>query len=209
VRAAPTDVISLRDRLASVEQQIRIVGLGEGGLIALSFGNLTPLIAAGAPRWILGLLVTLLIVAGGLLARAWIAVHVAITRLATHSTPSAPDMANRIQDRRDAFRDYKIARRTFLPAIYILVVAGLCYITATWLWVTAADGHSNTQQGHTTASRDVGPAIYLVRDLHSIELESSLTRTWCSVELSHSTCYKQHKRFVLPYCPLPFPRSPT
>jgi hypothetical protein len=75
VMADPANVGVLRNRLLSAEQQIRVVGLGVGGLIALTFGSLTPLIASNSPRWLMGALVTLVILAGGLLARAWIAMR--------------------------------------------------------------------------------------------------------------------------------------
>jgi hypothetical protein len=97
VPSKPTDAGSLRDRLTSVEQQIRIVGLGEGGLIALSFGHLTPQIADVAPHWILGALVTLLVIAGALLARAWIAVHLASGWLDNRSSAAVPNTATRFR----------------------------------------------------------------------------------------------------------------
>ena len=62
--ANPSNVGELRNRLLSAEQQIRVVGLGMAGLIALAFGSLTPLIAANAPRWLIGVLVTLIVVTG-------------------------------------------------------------------------------------------------------------------------------------------------
>ena len=53
--ADPANVGELRNCLLSAEQQIRVVGLGLGGLIALAFSNLTPLIASNAPRWLIGI----------------------------------------------------------------------------------------------------------------------------------------------------------
>lgn len=156
----PTDAGSLRDRLTSVEQQIRIVGLGEGGLIALSFGNLTPQIADVAPHWILGALVTLLIIAGALLARAWIAVHLASGWLDNRSSAAVPNTATLTQDPGlKALHQYTLASAIFRTAIYVLVAAGITYLIATWIWVIGG-GHprlagntipnctSSTQQSH-------------------------------------------------------------
>ncbi len=148
MRPPPHDVGSLRDRLTGVEQQIRIIGLGEGGLIALSFGNLTPQIADAAPRWILGVLVTLLIVAGTFLTRAWIGVHVASASLTTGAGAALPGNTGfSLDPAKDAFERYKTARGTFRAAIGLLVLAGLCYLAAAWFWATAASGHSTPPGG--------------------------------------------------------------
>ena len=47
----------------------------------------------------------------------------------------------------DAFKRYKTARDVFRAAIFLLVVAGLCYLAATWFWATAASGHPATSGG--------------------------------------------------------------
>jgi outer membrane protein OmpA-like peptidoglycan-associated protein len=148
VRPAPHDVGSLRDRLTEVEQQIRIIGLGEGGLIALSFGNLTPQIADAAPRWILGVLVTLLVAAGAFLARAWIGVHVASASLTTGAGAALPgETGFSLDPAKDAFERYTTARGIFRAAICLLALAGLCYLAAAWIWATAASGHSAVPAG--------------------------------------------------------------
>ncbi len=148
MRPKPNNVGSLRDRLTQVEQQIRIIGLGEGGLIALSFGNLTPEIADADPRWILGVLITLLVVAGAFLAQAWIGVHVASAYLTTGSGANLPGGGSlSLGLAADAFSRYKTARNFFRAAIVLLVLAGLCYLAAAWLWTTEASGHPVTSTG--------------------------------------------------------------
>jgi len=132
--ADPTNVGELRNRLISAEQQIRAVGLGVAGLIALAFGSLTPLIAANAPRWLTGVLVTLIVLAAGLLARAWIAMRnagVGIDGLDGSNVLTA-DPAEK------AFSTYKLGRAIFRVALGVIIGAGLCYLAATWIWVTTS-----------------------------------------------------------------------
>jgi hypothetical protein len=133
IKANPANVGQLRNRLVSAEQQIRVVGLGVAGLIALAFGNLTPLIASDAPRWLMGVLVTLVVVAAGLLARAWIAMRNAAADVdgLDGTDVLTEDPANK------AFSTYKLGRAIFRIALGVIVVAGLCYLAATWIWVTA------------------------------------------------------------------------
>ncbi len=102
------------------------------GLIALAFGSLTPLIAANAPRWLIGVLVTLIVLTAGLLARAWIAMRnagVGIDGLDGSNVLTA-DPAE------DAFSTYKVGRAVFRIALGVIIGAGLCYLAATWIWVT-------------------------------------------------------------------------
>jgi OmpA family len=173
VRPPPGDVRSLRDRLTSVEQQIRIIGLGEGGLIALSFGNLTPQIADSAPRWILGVLITLLVAAGALLARAWIGVHVASAILTTGSGAALSDNADLSHDpAADAFKRYKVARRIFRAAIYLLVAAGFCYLAATWTWTTAS-GHPAASAGASAHGSGSSTTATLLFQFNSSALVST------------------------------------
>lgn len=171
MRPPPHDVGSLRDRLTSVEQQIRIVGLGEGGLIALSFGNLTPQIADSAPRWVLGVLVTLLVVAGGFLARAWIGVHVASASLTTGSGTALLGNADLSTDpAANAFKRYKTARNLFRAAIALLLAAGSCYLAATWTWATAASGHLATSAGTSAHGSGASTTTTLLFQLNSSAL---------------------------------------
>jgi hypothetical protein len=144
--ADPADVGELRSRLLSAEQQIRVVGLGEGGLIALAFGNLTPLIAGNAPRCLMGVLVTLLVVAGGLLARAWIAMRNAGAAV----TGLADDVVLTGDPAKDALSTYKLGRTVFRAAIVVIGAAAMCYLAATWIWVAAASG-SSTSSAHPSA----------------------------------------------------------
>jgi hypothetical protein len=142
IMANPANVGELRNRLLSVEQQIRVVGLGVGGLIALAFGNLTPLIAGNAPRWLMGLLVTLIILAGGLLARAWIAMRnsgTGVNGLAATVDFSA-DPAKK------AFNTYKLGRAIFRAALGVIIAAATCYLAATWIWVTAPSRSSPSSE---------------------------------------------------------------
>ena len=167
----------MRDRLTSVEQQIRIIGLGEGGLIALSFGNLTPQIADSAPRWILAVLITLLVAAGALLARAWIGVHVASAVLTTGSGAALSGNADLSHDpASDAFKRYKVARRLFRAAIYLLVAAGFCYLAATWTWTTATSGQP-ASAGVSAHSSGGSTATTLLFQFNSSALVSTADST--------------------------------
>jgi hypothetical protein len=131
--ANPANVGELRPRLPSVEQQIRVVALGVGGLIALAFGNLTPLIAGNVPRWLMGVLVTLIIFAGGMLARAWIAMRNAGT--AINGLDETVDFS--VDPAKKAFNTYRLGRAIFRAALGVISAAAICYLAATWIWVCA------------------------------------------------------------------------
>jgi hypothetical protein len=131
--ADPANVGELRSRLVSAEQQIRVVGLGVAALIAFAFGSLTSLIATAAPRWLMGTLVSLITLAGGLLARAFIAMRNADAKV--NGVDDAISFA--ADPSKKALAIYKLGRRLFRIALAVIVLAGLSYLAATWLWVTA------------------------------------------------------------------------
>lgn len=123
MRAQPTDVGSLRERLTSIDGQIRIIGLGEGGLIALGFGDLTSQIGTDAPRPLLAAFITLIVIAGGLLARVWIAAHVAAQRLVSpQELSSTLDLTSGVP--KIALTEYRLSRRLLWLALTAMELGG-------------------------------------------------------------------------------------
>jgi hypothetical protein len=143
VPGKPQTIGELQDRLNSVDTQVRILGIGEGGLIALGFGDLTASIATAedSPKVVTAIFITLVILAGALLARAWINFHVGEMQVkAFVAEQSGKDMKleklDEVSDKRikRGRRLYRQGRPILWSAIAALTGAGACYIFSAWTW---------------------------------------------------------------------------
>jgi hypothetical protein len=138
--AKPQTIGELQDRLKSVDTQVRILGIGEGGLIALGFGDLTASIATAqdSPKVVTAIFITLVVLAGALLARAWINFHVGERQVqAFLAEQSRKDMKlDEVSDKRikRGRRLYRQGRPILWSAIAALTGAGACYIFSAWTW---------------------------------------------------------------------------
>jgi hypothetical protein len=143
VPTEPETIGDLQERLNALDVQVRVLGIGEGGLIALGFGDLTANIAMAedSPEEVIAVFITLVVIAGALLARAWIELHVAGRKVQTPGDKKAgedwkrrdleKDSDPQVQEAREMHRR---GRRFLWSAITALVAAGGCYLLSAWLW---------------------------------------------------------------------------
>lgn len=128
----PLTLLELHNRLRSFDTQTRVVAAGELALVAIIFSDLTSHITGSidCSRWLIGVCVTAVLLAGASTAFTWIYTHDALNNLDGPAQPLSQVDASRIRNQ------YKAARLFGWVSICLALAAGATFLLTVWLWTT-------------------------------------------------------------------------
>lgn len=137
----PTTIGDLERGIKDADQRVRVLGVGLAALVALGFGDFSSEVARNAPRWLFFAYMTLAFSAGFLLARSWIEGHTSRRwiELADDFCKKAEKLDSLSGDAnvKKARCSYVVAGTLIRVAIWPMVIAALCYMTAVAWWAAS------------------------------------------------------------------------